>query len=55
MSGLTLEIEWVDRPASDEPVEDVAAAAEPTPEAAKPAKKATEKKASETTVEVAAQ
>jgi len=44
-------IEWVDRPASDEPVEEVAAEAEATPEAAKPAKK----KAAESTVEVAAQ
>jgi large subunit ribosomal protein L17 len=43
-------IEWVDRPASDEPVEEVAAAEEAPPE-----KKAAKKKAAETTVEVAAE
>ena len=47
-------IEWVDRPATAEPVEDVAAAEEPAP-AAKPAKKVAKKKAAETTVEVAAE
>lgn len=43
-------IEWVDRPASDEPVEELAAEATAVAE-----KKAAKKKAAETTVEVAAQ
>jgi large subunit ribosomal protein L17 len=45
-------IEWVDAPASTEPVEEVAAAQEEVP-AAKPAKKASKKKAAEEVVEVA--
>ena len=45
-------IEWVDVPAKDEPVAEVAAAEEPAP-AAKPAKKAAKKKAAEEVVEVA--
>ena len=47
-------IEWVDAPAKDDPVEEVAAAEESAPEA-KPAKKAAKKKAADTTVEVAAE
>lgn len=42
-------IEWVDRPASEEPAVEVAAAEEPAPE-----KKPAKKKAADTTVEVAA-
>ena len=44
-------IEWVDAPAKDEPVEEVAAAEEAAPVA----KKAAKKKAADTTVEVAAE
>ena len=44
-------IEWVDAPANEEPVEEVAAKEEVP--AAKPAKKATKKKAAEEVVEVA--
>jgi large subunit ribosomal protein L17 len=47
-------IEWVDRPVTEEPVAEVAAAEE-APPAAKPAKKAAKKKAAEETVEVAAE
>ncbi|MEO7098998.1 MAG: 50S ribosomal protein L17 [Luteolibacter sp.] len=47
-------IEWVDAPVKDEPVEEVAAAAEEVP-AAKPAKKAAKKKAADETVEVVAE
>jgi large subunit ribosomal protein L17 len=43
-------IEWVDRPATDEPAEEVAVAEE-----APPVKKAAKKKAADTTVEVAAE
>jgi large subunit ribosomal protein L17 len=43
-------IEWVDRPATEEPVEEVAVAEE-----ASPVKKAAKKKAAESTVEVAAE
>ena len=47
-------IEWVDRPVTEEPVEEVAAAVEEVP-AAKPAKKAAKKKAADETVEVVAE